>query len=44
MVVRAGDRAEATGLMVAAGVVLALANAVAYSSALFDPVVVRWQC
>ncbi len=40
LVVRAGDRAEATGLMVAAGVVLALANAVAYSSALFDPVVV----
>jgi 4-amino-4-deoxy-L-arabinose transferase-like glycosyltransferase len=39
-VVRAGDRADATGWMVAAGVVLALANAAAYSSALFDPVVI----
>ena len=39
-VVRAGDRADATGWMVAAGVALALANAAAYSTALFDPVVV----
>src|SRR6266568_4807569 len=37
LVVRAGDRADATGWMVAAGVALALANATAYSSALFDP-------
>jgi hypothetical protein len=35
-VVRAGDRGEATGWMVTAGVVLAVANAAAYSSALFD--------
>ena len=40
LVTRAGDQGEATGRMVAAGVVLALANATAYSSALFDPVVV----
>ena len=39
-VVRAGDRQDATGWMVAAGAVLALANAAAYSSALLDPVVV----
>ena len=39
-VVRAGERRDATGWMVAAGVALALANAAAYSSALFDPVVV----
>jgi hypothetical protein len=35
-VVRAGHRREGTGWMVAAGVALAVANAVAYSSALFD--------
>ena len=40
LVVRAGDRQDATVLMVAAGVALALANATAYSSALFDPVVI----
>ena len=40
LVVRAGDRQDATGWMIAAGAVLALANAVSYSSALFDPVVV----
>jgi len=40
LVVRAGDSGDATGRMVAAGAVLALANATAYSSALFDPVVV----
>jgi Dolichyl-phosphate-mannose-protein mannosyltransferase len=40
LVTRADDQGEATGWMVAAGVVLALANATAYSSALFDPVVV----
>ena len=39
-VVRAGDRQDATVWMLAAGVTLALANATAYSSALFDPVVV----
>ncbi len=39
LAVRAGDRRDATGLMVAAGVALALANAAAYTSALFDPVV-----
>jgi Dolichyl-phosphate-mannose-protein mannosyltransferase len=39
-VVRAGDRQDATGWMVAAGAALVLANAAAYSSALFDPVVV----
>jgi Dolichyl-phosphate-mannose-protein mannosyltransferase len=35
-VVRAGHRREATGWMVAAGVALAVANAAAYASALFD--------
>ena len=40
LVVRAGQRHDATGWMVAAGAVLALANATSYSSALFDPVVV----
>ena len=40
LVVRAGDRRDATGWMVAAGVALAVANAAAYSSALFDPIVV----
>jgi hypothetical protein len=40
LVVRAGDRQDATGWMIAAGIALALANATAYSSALFDPVVI----
>jgi Dolichyl-phosphate-mannose-protein mannosyltransferase len=40
LVVRAGDRQDATAWMIAAGAVLALANATSYSSALFDPVVV----
>jgi hypothetical protein len=40
LVIRAAGRPEVTASMVAAGVVLALANACAYSSALFDPVVV----
>ena len=35
-VVRAGDRGDAVGWMVAAGAALALANAAAYSSILFD--------
>jgi Dolichyl-phosphate-mannose-protein mannosyltransferase len=39
-VIRAGDRGDAVGWMVAAGAGLALANAAAYSSALFDPIVV----
>src|SRR6266851_5213699 len=39
-VVRAGERQDVTGWMVAAGAALALGNAVAYSSALFDPVVI----
>ena len=38
-VVRAGHRREGTGWMVAAGVALAVANAAAYASALFDLVV-----
>src|ERR1022692_886111 len=38
-VVRAGERQDATGWMIAAGAALALANATAYSSALFDPIV-----
>ena len=38
-VVRAGDRQDATGWMIAAGAALALANAAAYTSALFDIVV-----
>ncbi len=38
-VVRAGERLDATGWMVAAGVALAVANAADYSSALFDLVV-----
>ena len=38
-VIRAGDRGEGTGWMVAAGVALAVANAAAYASALFDLVV-----
>ena len=40
LVIRAAGRQEATGSMVAAGVALALANVSAYSSALFDSVVV----
>ncbi len=39
-VVRAGPRPDATGWMLAAGTALALANAAAYSSALFDPIVI----
>jgi hypothetical protein len=39
-VVRAGDRQDATGWMLAAAGALVLANATAYSSALFDPVVI----
>lgn len=39
LVVRAGDRPDATGWMLAAGAALALANATSYPSALFDPVV-----
>ena len=40
LVVRAGDRQDATVWMLAAGAALALANATAYSSALFNPVVI----
>jgi Dolichyl-phosphate-mannose-protein mannosyltransferase len=40
LVVRAGDRQDATIWMVTAGAVLALANATSYASALFDPVVI----
>jgi 4-amino-4-deoxy-L-arabinose transferase-like glycosyltransferase len=40
LVISAGDQGDATGRMVIAGLVLALANAAAYSSALFDPIVV----
>jgi dolichyl-phosphate-mannose-protein mannosyltransferase len=40
LVVRAGDKQDATGWMVAAGAVLALANATAYASTLFDPIVI----
>jgi 4-amino-4-deoxy-L-arabinose transferase-like glycosyltransferase len=40
LVTQPGERGEATGRMAAAGVVLALANATAYSTALFDPVVI----
>jgi hypothetical protein len=40
LVVRAGDRQNATAWMIAAGVALALANATAYSSALFDLLVI----
>lgn len=39
LVMSAGDRSDATGRMVAAGVALALANVAAYSSILFDPIV-----
>jgi len=38
-VISAGDRGDATGRMVAAGAVLALANATAYATVLFDPIV-----
>jgi len=38
-VVRAGERREATGWMIAAGAALALANAAAYTSILFDLIV-----
>ena len=38
-VIRAGAREPATGWMVAAGAVLALANATAYTSLLFDPLI-----
>jgi hypothetical protein len=38
-VARAGTRGDATGLMIVAGIALALANATAYWSALFDPIV-----
>ncbi len=40
LVVRAGDRPAATGWMVSAGIVLAIANLTAYSSALFDLIVI----
>jgi hypothetical protein len=40
LVVRAGDRPDATGWMLAAGATLALANATSYPSVLFDPVVI----
>ncbi len=40
LVISAADDGDATGRMVMAGLVLALANATTYSSALFDPVVV----
>jgi hypothetical protein len=39
-VVRARDRQDATGWMLVAGGALALANAAAYASVLFDPVVI----
>ncbi len=40
LVVGAAEKQEASGRMAAAGALVALANATAYSSALFDPVVV----
>jgi hypothetical protein len=40
LAISAGDQGDATGRMVIAGLVLAVANAAAYSSALFDPIVV----
>src|ERR1035438_9017388 len=40
LVVRAGDRQDATVWMVAAGVTLVVANATSYPTALFDPVVI----
>jgi Dolichyl-phosphate-mannose-protein mannosyltransferase len=39
-VVRAGDRRDATAWMIVAGIILAVANATAYSTTLFDPVVI----
>lgn len=40
LVVAAGEQAEGTGRLALAGLALALANATAYSTVLFDPVVV----
>ena len=40
LVVRAGDRQDATIWMLTAGAVMALANATSYPSALFDPILV----
>lgn len=40
LVIRAGDRQDATAWMLAAGFTLALANATSYPSALFDPIVI----
>jgi hypothetical protein len=40
LVVRAGDRQDATYWMVAAGVTLVAANATSYASTLFDPIVI----
>lgn len=40
LVVRAGDRQDATVWMLAAAVTLAVANATSYPSALFDPVII----
>jgi len=40
LVVRAGDRQDATVWMLAAAFTLAVANATSYSSALFDPIVI----
>jgi hypothetical protein len=40
VVVRAGDRQDATGWMLAAAGALVLANATSYPSALFDPIVI----
>jgi 4-amino-4-deoxy-L-arabinose transferase-like glycosyltransferase len=40
LVVRAGERPDATGWMLAAGVALALADATSYPAILFDPVVI----
>jgi 4-amino-4-deoxy-L-arabinose transferase-like glycosyltransferase len=39
-VIRAGDQGDAVGRMVLAGIALAVANAVAYSSTLYDPVLI----
>jgi hypothetical protein len=40
LVVQAGDRKDATGWMIAAGIALALGNATSYSIAIFDPIVI----
>jgi Dolichyl-phosphate-mannose-protein mannosyltransferase len=40
LVVAAGERGESTGRLALAGVALALANATAYATVLFDPVVI----